>query len=70
MPAAALDATQREVLRHLLGTYFGRVPEAVSSMRHYDEAALDAVHFAWAGSTEPAQPSRWSPEARRLWLWV
>ena len=32
IPGAELDAEQRELLRALLGTYFGRVPEAVSPL--------------------------------------
>jgi hypothetical protein len=51
-----LDAEQRDLLRALLGTYFGRVPEAISPLARYDDAALDAVHVAWAGPTEPGQP--------------
>jgi hypothetical protein len=53
---AELDTAQRDVLRALLGTYFGRVPEAVSPLARYDAAALDAVHIAWAGPTEPGLP--------------
>ena len=56
IPGAELDAGQREMLRSLLGTYFGRVPDAVSPMAAYDDAALDAVHVAWAGPTEPGAP--------------
>jgi hypothetical protein len=56
VPAADLRTGQRDVLRALLGTYFGRVPEGVSPMTVYDDAALDALHFAWAGSTEPGAP--------------
>ena len=56
IPAAELGAEQRELLRALLGTYLGRVPEAVSTMGAYDDAALDAVHVAWAGPTEPGAP--------------
>src|SRR4051794_20748455 len=33
--AADLDATQRELLRSLLGSYLGRVPEEVSPLRRY-----------------------------------
>ncbi|MEU4693766.1 DUF3500 domain-containing protein [Actinoplanes sp. NPDC023714] len=53
---ADLREPQRELLHALLGTYFGRVPDAVSPMASYDDAALDAVHIAWAGSTEPGAP--------------
>jgi Protein of unknown function (DUF3500) len=48
-----LDDEQRALLRSLLGTYFDRVPAQVSPLGDYDDAALDAVHFAWAGPTLP-----------------
>jgi hypothetical protein len=51
---AELDDAQRDLLRALLGTYFGRVPEAVAPS--YDAAALDTVYFAWAGPTSPGAP--------------
>ncbi|WP_448628606.1 DUF3500 domain-containing protein [Geodermatophilus sp. URMC 64] len=57
VPAAELDAGQREVLRALLGTYLDRVsPEVSVRSRYDDDAALDAVHVAWAGSTSPGEP--------------
>jgi hypothetical protein len=56
VPAADLSAEQRELFRALLATYFGRVPEAVSPTAAYHDAALDALHIAWAGSTEPGAP--------------
>ena len=63
---AELDAGQREVLRALLGTYFGRVPDAVSPMARYDGAALDAVRVAWAGRTEPGLPHYYRIQAPDL----
>ena len=40
------------MLRALLATYLDRAPAGVSPLQRYDdEAALDAVHFAWAGPT-------------------
>jgi hypothetical protein len=51
-----LDDEQRALLRSLLGTYFDRVPAQVSPLADYDDAALDAVHFAWAGPTLPGTP--------------
>jgi len=55
IPGSDLAAAQRAVLRDLLGTYFGRVPEAVSPMAAYDgDDALDALHFAWAAPPSPA----------------
>jgi hypothetical protein len=57
VPATELDVEQRGMLRVLLGTYLERVPSEVSPMRRYDDdAALDAVHIAWAGSTTPGEP--------------
>ncbi|GAA1261863.1 DUF3500 domain-containing protein [Pseudonocardia aurantiaca] len=57
VPAAELSAGQREILLALLGTYLGRVPHGISPLPRYDDAAaLDAVHFAWAGSTAPGEP--------------
>lgn len=61
---AELDAGQREVLRLLLGTYLDRVPAGVSP-RH-DDAALDAVHLAWAGPTEPGAPHYYRLQGPRL----
>ncbi len=40
-----LNAGQRKLLRALLGTYFNRVPDGVSPLPSYGEAALDAVQF-------------------------
>jgi len=66
VPAAELDTGQRELLRSLLGTYFDRVPTGVSPSPRYDDAALDAVHFSWAGSTEPGQPHYYRLQGPRL----
>ena len=65
--AAEFDAGQREVLRALLGTYLDRVPEEVSPLRRYDDdAVLDAVHVAWAGSTDPGAPHYYRVQGPRL----
>jgi hypothetical protein len=56
VPGRDLDAGQRELLHALLGTYLDRVPEDVSPLPAYDDAALDAVHVAWAGPLEPGRP--------------
>ncbi|MCO8270344.1 DUF3500 domain-containing protein [Actinoplanes sp. TRM 88003] len=57
---------QRSLLYALLGTYFGRVPESVSPLSAYDDAALDLVHVAWAGSTEPGAPHYYRVQGPRL----
>jgi Protein of unknown function (DUF3500) len=65
--AAELDPGQREMLRALLATYLGRIPAEVSPLHRYDdEAALDAVHLAWAGPTEPGAPHYYRLQGPRL----
>ncbi|TCK22464.1 DUF3500 domain-containing protein [Pseudonocardia endophytica] len=67
VPASELDAAQREQLRMLLGTYLKRVPDELSPMRDYDDdAALDAVHLAWAGPTEPGAGHYYRLQGPRL----
>ncbi|WP_211192217.1 DUF3500 domain-containing protein [Actinoplanes sp. TBRC 11911] len=64
IPASVLRDEQRDLLRALLGTYFGRVPEAVRP--DYDDDVLDLVHFAWAGPTEPGLPHYYRVQGPRL----
>jgi len=67
LPAAELDAAQRDLLRALLATYLGRVPDGLSPQPDYaDDAALDAVYLAWAGPTEPGQPHYYRLQGPRL----
>lgn len=67
VPGSELDAGQRELLRALLGTYLGRVPDELSPLARYDDpAALDAVHLAWAGSTTPDRPHYYRLQGPRL----
>ncbi len=67
VPAAELDAEQREILRVLLSTYLDRAPAGVSPLHRYnDETVLDAVHFAWAGPTAPGQPHYYRLQGPRL----
>ena len=65
LPASELDAGQRDLLRALLATYTGRVPDGLSPQADYaDDAALDAVHLAWAGPPAPASRSTTGCRAR------
>ncbi len=64
--AAEMDAEQRAMLRALLGTYLDRVPPEASPLSRYDDAALDAVHLAWAGPTEPGAPHYYRVQAPQL----
>jgi Protein of unknown function (DUF3500) len=66
VPGSMLDRGQRDLLRSLLGTYFDRVPEGVSPMAAYDDAALDAVFLAWAGPLEPGAPHYYRLQGPRL----
>ena len=69
VPAADFDAEQREILRALLATYLDRAPAGVSPLYRYDdEAALDAVYFAWAGPTAPGEPHYYRLQGPRLFL--
>jgi Protein of unknown function (DUF3500) len=69
VPAAELNAEQRDVLRALLATYLDRAPAGVSPLHRYDdETALDAVHFAWAGPTAPGEPHYYRLQGPRLLL--
>jgi len=67
VPASEFDAEQREMLRTLLATYLDRAPAGVSPLHRYDdESALDAVHFAWAGSTAPGEAHYYRLQGPRL----
>ena len=69
VPAADFDAEQREMLRALLATYLDRAPAGVSPLHRYDdEAALDAVHFAWAGPTAPGERHYYRLQGPQLFL--
>jgi hypothetical protein len=67
LPARELDPQQRQLLRALLAAYLGRVPDGLSPQARYsDDAALDAVHLAWAGPTAPGQPLYYRLQGPRL----
>jgi len=64
LAAAELSAGQRDLLRALLATYLGRAPDGMAP--DLDEAALDAVHLAWAGPTGLGQPHYYRLQGPRL----
>jgi hypothetical protein len=67
LAARDLGAGQRDLLRALLATYLGRVPDGLPAQADYaGDAALDEVHFAWAGPTGPGQPLYYRVQGPRL----
>jgi hypothetical protein len=64
LTAAEFSAGQRDLLRALLATYLGRVPDGMAP--DLDEAALDAMHLAWAGPTGVGQPHYYRLQGPRL----
>ena len=65
LPASEFDAGQRDLLRALLATYLGRVPDGVAP-DYSGDAALDDVHLAWAGPTEAGAPLYYRLQGPRL----
>jgi Protein of unknown function (DUF3500) len=67
VPAEEFDEEQRGMLRALLACYLDRAPAGVSPLQSYDDdAALNAVHFAWAGRTAPGEPHYYRVQGPRL----
>lgn len=55
LPRGAMDEAQKRRLDALLDVYVANFPDDVAAARRaeIDAAGRDAIHFAWAGSTEP-----------------
>ena len=68
LAAERLTAAQRDLMRRLLRLYAERLPEplAASESRKFEGRALEAVHFAWAGSYEPGEPHYYRLQGPRL----
>jgi hypothetical protein len=64
LAAAEFGAGQRDLLRALLATYLERVPDGLAPA--LDDAALDAVHLAWAGPTGLGEPHYYRLQGPRL----
>jgi Protein of unknown function (DUF3500) len=68
LAAAGMLPQQRELLAGLLRQYLGRLPgplAALQAERVLGER-LEAVHFGWAGGTEPGQPHYYRIQGPRL----
>jgi Protein of unknown function (DUF3500) len=64
LAGSELNAGQRDLLRALLATYLGRVPDGLAP--DPDHTALDAVHLAWAGPTGLGEPHYYRLQGPRL----
>lgn len=57
LAAAGMTGAQQGILRALMDTYIGRLPDdAADAARTLVSGSFDQVHFAWAGSLRPGQP--------------
>ena len=68
VPWPQLRPGQQEILAALLGAYLHRLPDdmADAEQAKITGAAAEALHFAWAGSTEPRQPHYYRIQGPRL----
>jgi len=57
LPAAAMNAEQRQMLLQLIRTYVGNAPAAIadSEMQKIQTAGIEKLHFAWAGGDRRGQ---------------
>ena len=58
LPVAAMTSTQRGVVENLLNAYLGNMSPEIAGheLARVREAGWDALHFSWAGATEPGLP--------------
>src|SRR6266542_3926289 len=58
LPTSAMDASQRKLLSELVSVYVERLPEPLAAIERnrVERAAIDDVHFAWAGEDRPRRP--------------
>ena len=68
IPAVALSAAQRELLRNLLEVYVARLPEdlAEAEMGKYAGELIGPLYFAWAGGIERGVPHYYRVQGSRL----
>jgi hypothetical protein len=68
LAAAAMSASQRELLKALLDTYVGRLPDEIAEreMAKVTGSSFPALHLAWAGSLEPGRPHYYRVQGHHL----
>ena len=68
LAAAAMSASQHELLRALLNTYVRRLPDHIADaeMAKITGTSFPNLHLAWAGSKEPGRPHYYRIQGHRL----
>ncbi len=68
LPAEAMSATQRQLLRQLLDLYIRRIPDDLADVeaRKYEGEGLGGLWFAWAGGTNRGDAHYYRIQGRRL----
>jgi len=68
LAAAAMTPSQHDLLRALLDTYLGRLPDEIAEreMTKLTGPSFPALRLAWAGSTEPGRPHYYRIQGHRL----
>jgi len=68
LPAAAMNASQHEILRALVDVYFRRLPDQVADgeLAKITGPSFPSLHLAWAGSEEPGRPHYYRIQGHRL----
>jgi hypothetical protein len=68
LAAAAMSASQHEILRALLDVYVRRMPDAVADaeMAKITGSSFNHLHLAWAGSDDPRKPHYYRIQGQRL----
>ncbi len=68
LAASGMDDSQHEILRALLETYVGRLPDhlADSEMKKITGQSFSSLHLAWAGGDDPSRPHYYRVQGHRL----
>ena len=68
LAAAAMSASQQEMLRALLDVYVRRLPDHIADgeMAKITGPSFPSLHLAWAGSNEPERPHYYRIQGHRL----
>jgi Protein of unknown function (DUF3500) len=68
LPASAMTPSQHELLKALIDTYVGRLPDEIAERESAKVrgSSFPALHLAWAGSLEPGWPHYYRIQGHRL----